>query len=186
MRHDLGNALLAKQLLQNLPSLAGDLRHIWILCIALLEICRLESVDRRQRIGLCVAAWRQEPIDEPIRCTGPVSSGRMRSAITRSSWLSTSHLAPPEAPAIVPICSAAKPLCCTSAKAEGPALKSSAFVLNCELPSRLRSKPVCTIPRFRRIHIFDFREHNRRDDILETIRSGLLADDRNGLRGWRI
>lgn len=45
--------------------------------------------------------------------------------MTRSSWLSTSHLGPPEAPAIVPIRSGEKPLLRISPYAPGPALNRS-------------------------------------------------------------
>ena len=65
-------------------------------------------------------------MDEPIRCTGPDSFGRIRPVMTRSSWLSTSHFAPPDAPAIVPIRSSANPRFRMSSQAPGPALNLSA------------------------------------------------------------
>jgi hypothetical protein len=50
-------------------------------------------------------------------------------ATTRSSLLSTSHFAPPDAPAMVPICDGENPCRCTDARAPGPALKLSDSVI---------------------------------------------------------
>ena len=50
-------------------------------------------------------------------------------ATTRSSLLRISHFAPPDAPAIVPICAGEKPCLRTISMAPNPALKLSAAAI---------------------------------------------------------
>src|SRR5262245_41938385 len=65
-------------------------------------------------------------MDEPMRCRGVARPAMKRRMSTRSSWLSTSHLAPPEAPTSVCTRAGSKPCLRSSRYAEAPALNRSA------------------------------------------------------------
>ncbi len=74
-------------------------------------------------------------MDEPSRCTGPDSFGSTLEVMTRSSWLRTSHFAPPDAPGIVPMRSSEKPRALTSLNAAGPAKKRNVLLVNYSIPN---------------------------------------------------
>src|SRR5262245_45687191 len=65
-------------------------------------------------------------MEEPMRCSGAARPSMSAPMSTRSSWLSTSHLAPPDAPMSVCTRAGSKPCLRTSRKAEGPARNRSA------------------------------------------------------------
>ena len=108
-----------------------------------LSVSEVQSESGRRFTGIIrdlseQQAARQAPIELPTRCTGPWSCGAMRSRMTRSSWLRTNHLAPPDAPASVPIRSAENPCRRTLSNASGPALNTRLLLANRQLAHGVR------------------------------------------------
>ena len=105
-------------------ALGRNLVDIGLFAVRLLEVGLLEALNGGKRVSLPIArkAPRADRTPDQVDRADQLRDDAC-CRMARSSWLRTSHLAPPDAPASVPTDDMSKPCWRTDLRAPAPALK---------------------------------------------------------------